>query len=323
MRRLTALACFVILVAVLPVRSAEEKKAVNPADAEVRKVVSAIEDNFNRGDAKALAALWKPDGEFIGPAGERIVGREAIEAAYQQFLAANKNCKLRLAVVASRGLSDNVALVDAAADMTPASKKSAGTPRTAILLVRRDGRWQIDSVRESVSNAPAHFHQLKDLAWMAGEWKAEFTSPSKAAVTIHSVCDWTANGSFLIRKFSIERKDAAPLCGTEIIGYDPRARRVRSWVFESDGGFGESEWTHEGNQWVVEYDGVLADGGDIAATHVLTQVDANTMRTESADRTVNGERRPDSDAITFHRCPPPEKKTTPEEKAKPPRQVLP
>ncbi len=154
---------------------------------------------------------------------------------------------------------------------------------------------------------------------MTGDWTAEIKGKSKA--TIRVACDWTANGSFLIRKFSVERPGGGSARGgTEIIGFDPQRHRIRSWVFESDGGFGESEWTHEGDQWILQYRGTLADGGDLEATHVITRVDADTLKVDSIDRFHNGERQSDADEIFFRRAVPPEKKAAPVE---PPRQVLP
>ena len=124
--------------------------------------------------------------------------------------------------------------------MTPAPDDLAGEPRSVVLLILRDGRWLIDSIREAVGAAPLHYGRLKELGWMVGDWASEAHRPF--AVSVHSTCDWTANGSYLIRNFTIRRKDSVA-GGTEVIGWDPRAHRIRSWIFESDGGFGESEWT--------------------------------------------------------------------------------
>ena len=75
--------------------------------------------------------------------------------------------------------------------------------------------------------------------------------------------------------------------GTEVIGWDPRTSRIRSWVFDSDGGFGENVWVHDGNRWLIKYSGTLADGSEASATHILTNVDAATATLQSKDRVVD------------------------------------
>ena len=39
-----------------------------------------------------------------------------------------------------------------------------------------------------------------------------------------------------------------------MIGYDPVKGRLRSWVFDSEGGFGEGSWRQEGNKWLWSKD---------------------------------------------------------------------
>ena len=131
---------------------------------------------------------------------------------------------------------------------------------------------------------------LKELDWLVGDWSSE---TSKAGITLRTVCDWTANHAFLIRKFKVEGKEAILHGGTEIIGWDPRTNRIRSWVFDSDGGFGENVWVHDGNRWLIKYSGTLADGSEASATHILTNVDATTATVQSKDRVVNGTAQPD------------------------------
>ena len=102
-----------------PIARAAEKAGEKSAEGEIRQAIAALEENFNRGDAKGLAACWTPDGEFIGPRGERIVGRQNIEAAFSEFLAAHKTSKLRLGIASWRMVADDVALVDLLTEMTP------------------------------------------------------------------------------------------------------------------------------------------------------------------------------------------------------------
>ena len=101
---------------------------------------------------------------------------------------------------------------------------------------KQNGRWLIESAHETIAHLPPQTNHLKELEWLVGDWSSE---TSKTGITLRTACDWTANQAFLIRKFKVEGKEALLHGGTEIIGWDPRANRIRSWVFDSDGGFGE------------------------------------------------------------------------------------
>ena len=75
------------------------------------------------------------------------------------------------------------------------------------------------------------------------------------------------------------------MSGTQRIGWDPRHKQIRSWVFDSDGGFSEGFWSRDGERWVMKSTGVLKDGRAASATNVLTRVNRDTMNWTSVDRT--------------------------------------
>ena len=59
------------------------RSADDAADAQAQKIAGdffqAYAKTFASGDAKAIAACWKSDGEIVDPEGMRIIGRDAIE----------------------------------------------------------------------------------------------------------------------------------------------------------------------------------------------------------------------------------------------------
>jgi hypothetical protein len=65
--------------------------------------------------------------------------------------------------------------------------------------------------------------------------------------------------------------------------------RVRSWVYDSTGGFGEGYWQRDGNKWVVGSTAILADGGIGGATNIYEFKDENTVLYRSVDRDVDGQ----------------------------------
>ena len=53
----------------------------------IRKSSHAFEEAFNKADAKAVAALWTIDGDYVDETGQVFAGRDAIEKQYADFFA--------------------------------------------------------------------------------------------------------------------------------------------------------------------------------------------------------------------------------------------
>jgi hypothetical protein len=89
--------------------------------------------------------------------------------------------------------------------------------------------------------------------------------------------------------YEVKREGADPLLVTQRIGWDAVNELVRSWVFDSTGGWGEGYWHREGNKWVVGASAILADGGTGGSTNIYEFKDANTVLYRSIDRDVDGQ----------------------------------
>jgi hypothetical protein len=68
-----------------PAAAKADAKDESPDLAAVRKTADEFAKAFNKGDAKAVAAFWTKEGEYVGPDGEVIRGREALEKQYTEF----------------------------------------------------------------------------------------------------------------------------------------------------------------------------------------------------------------------------------------------
>jgi uncharacterized protein (TIGR02246 family) len=302
MQRLLFAASIAVFLSITGIGLAEDAKTVEQKpEQEIRKLLTELEESFNRRDAKGLAACWAPQGDFVGQDGERIEGRDRIEKGFRESLAARKDSKLQLIVLRLRVIGEGFALVDAIAAVKPQATTTAGEPTFQLVLAKRDDRWLIESARDTVRPASGQPQQLKELAWMVGDWAEEGTHGP--GLSVHSTCDWTIGNNYLIRKFSAEGKHGVVRGGTEVIGWDPRAHRIRSWVFDSDGSFGESVWTRDGDRWIVKHTGTLADGGDASITHVFALVDPDTVTVQSKDHVIDGEKQPDLPEIKLKRRP--------------------
>jgi hypothetical protein len=139
--------------------------------------------------------------------------------------------------------------------------------------------------------------QLKDLVWLVGDW-VDNTDKIDVELKVH----WGANKSFLLMDYAVKREGVEPLSVTVRVGWDPTNGRIRSWVFDTQGGFGEGYWTKDGKTWMVGTIGVLPDGGTGGATNIYEYVDANSFVWKTTDRDVDGQPLPDAE-VKFVRKP--------------------
>ena len=247
---------------------------------------------FNRHDAAALAAHWSPTGENLDlDSGETTSGREAVRDVFSALFEEDAAATIDIDMKSIRPLRDDVAVVDGVSRIT----FTDGTPsssRFSAVVVRQAGTWMLDTVRESnVPVQPAEAKPLDELAWLLGSWE-----DVSDGVTASTQCFWSANRSFLIRNHVITAATAAvrPLPGdsaipgllpagaggsreiTEIVGWDPDRRQIRSWVFTSGGRFAEGSWSHDGDTWTVRLEGGPA--GDCLYTLTRCGADELTCR---------------------------------------------
>jgi hypothetical protein len=96
-------------------------------------------------------------------------------------------------------------------------------------------------------------------------------------------------------------QDRIELEGTQVIGWDAAAGRIRSWVFDSEGGFGEGAWRRVGNQWIVDTTSTLRDGSQGSAVNVYTLIDDATFTWKSVDRQMSGRLLPDISEVPVYR----------------------
>lgn len=267
-------------------------------EAAIRKTVESYTAAFNKRDAMALAAHWLPEAVYIDPdSGTNIVGRPAIEKHFAEVLKDLKNVKLAVAVESIRFISPHVAVEQGTATTMGLTKEPAKSSYTAIHL-KRDGKWLLDRVtEEEVPTVVSHYEKLKDLEWMIGAW----VDDDDDATTIETNCKWAKNQNFLVRNFVITIRDRIATSGVQIIGWDPSAKQIHSWVFDSDGSFGEGVWTKKGKAWHILTKDTLANGQRASAMNILTHVDNNSFTWQSTDRQAAGQLLPNIGVVTVVR----------------------
>jgi hypothetical protein len=143
---------------------------------------------------------------------------------------------------------------------------------------------------------PERQSPLDTLDWLVGDWVNEDENRS-----IEFNCHFTKNGSFLVRSFQIVTEKNVRMSGMQVIAWDPANQSIRSWTFDSDGGFGEDTWTQSGNRYTIRAKYTLADGGIASAINVFTFVDDNKCAWKSVSREIDGELQPDTDEFILVR----------------------
>jgi len=262
----------------------------------IRKTVASYMEAFNRHDAKALADHWSPDAVYLNRStGERVVGRTAIAEQFTALFKEQPALKLEVNVASVQFVSPNVAVEHGTARMLAPNAAPEEFEYSAV-DVKRDGRWLLDRVTDkSKETAPSHYEQLKLLEWMVGEWT---TDAENAQVELD--CNWTKNQNFLTRAFKISI-DENSMSGMQIIGWDPAAKTIRAWTFDSNGTFAEATWEQRGGRWFIRNRGTLPDGRTATMINVMRQVDENSFTWQTIERTAGGELLPNIDEIQIVR----------------------
>ncbi len=269
----------------------------DPKIAEITKTAEAFVEAFHKGDAKAVAAFWTPDGDYIDENSRVLKGRQAIEDSFAQFFAANKGLKVRIDVASVRFPAPDLAIEDGTSAVIARDGSAPSRARYTNVLIKKNNQWLLSSVREAPYSEPSNYEHLKGLEWTIGEWGDEQPNGPVGRVSF----EWAVGQNFIVATRGVEFKDDILDNGTEWIGWDPVTKQIHSWSFEADGGYGDSVWTKDGTKWVVKANSTLSDGSKVSATHIITAVGADSVSWQSKDQTLNSKPLPDTKEIKMKR----------------------
>ena len=91
----------------------------------------------------------------------------------------------------------------------------------------------------------------------------------------------------MIQEYAIKEANGELFTVTQRVGYDPLTNQLKSWTFDSRGGYGEGFWTRDGNVWEVESAGVLSNGGQGTSLNLWRFGDDDHFEWESRDREID------------------------------------
>jgi uncharacterized protein (TIGR02246 family) len=264
----------------------------SPNDEEgIRKAMQAYVAAFNKGDLEGVMSYWASDAEFISDDGKATRGRDAIAAQTKRVFGQHEGLTIKLVSKSIRFVKPDVALQDGIVTLSAQDKPADSGPYTAV-WTKVDGKWLLNSVRDLPDSAPvgagSNYGALKQLEWLIGHWTSE---DKDANVTLSF--RWDKNQNFLVMEQNVNAKGENVVSLTQIIGWDPLQQQLRSWLFDSHGGFGESYWTRRGNSWDVNSAGVLNDGRTTSSVNNWKYIDDRTLEWQSTERQIDDQPMPE------------------------------
>jgi uncharacterized protein (TIGR02246 family) len=277
-----------------PDRSADE--------AAIRANIERFVKAYNAGDAKAVAALFTPDGQIEDKDGDITEGRKAIEETFADLFDDMPEKKLEVAVESIRFIGSDLAVEVGSTKETPSPSEPPEYDRYTVLHVKRDGKWQMALARDEEGPVPTAHERLLPLGWLVGDWVDDGGS-----AVANSSCRWSEDGNYLLQEFKLKINGRNAMNVSQRIGWDPVAKRVHSWVFDSEGGYGESEWTRDGDNWIIKATGVRPDGTTASATNVLLPDGTDGYVWRSTDRIIGNETDDPQEVKVVRKPPQPEK----------------
>ncbi|HTN04596.1 MAG TPA: nuclear transport factor 2 family protein [Planctomycetaceae bacterium] len=248
---------------------------------------------FNDRDATALAAQWSPEAVYENRlTGEEVTGRAAIAEQFTKQFKELPDLKMEINVESIRLLSPNAAVEQGVAKLLSPKAEPEEVSYTA-LYVRQSGKWLLDRVTDGdTDSVPSNYGRLKSLEWLIGDWVDQ-----DEQVSIETSCHWAKNQNFLVRSFAVSAGGAIDTSGMQVIGWDPAVKKIRSWTFDSDGGFAEATWTQQDDRWFIRNTGVLSDGRKASMVNVMRKLDDNSFSWQTIERTVGGELLPNINEV--------------------------
>jgi uncharacterized protein (TIGR02246 family) len=269
-------------------------------EAAIRDNVEKFVKAYNAHDPKAVAALFAADGQIEDKDGDIDDGRDAIARTFSKIFADAPAKKIEVNVESIRFIGNDLAVEKGTTKETSAQNEPPDNDRYTVVHVRRDGKWQMALARDEEGPAPTSHEQLAPLRWLVGEWIDDGGSS-----VVRSSCRWSDDGNYLLQEFKLQINGRNAMNVSQRIGWDPVNKRIHSWVFDSEGGYGESEWTRDDDDWIIKATGVRPDGKTASATNFLTQTGTDGYVWRSTDRVVGDELQPSSEVKVVRKPPQP------------------
>jgi len=261
----------------------------------VRKVVEQFEKAFNDHDAKAVAALFGKDAEVVNAEGHQYRGREEIEQSFSAFFEEVPDVSVSVDIDSIRPLGSALMIEEGTSTMTIRDEDPQDIVRYTVIYSKEDNDWAMIYARDTTADE-ANDQHIKRLAWLIGDWIDE----SSEAVVVTNY-RWSENQRAIEGEFHLHAPGYPSMDGKQRIAWDPQAKQLRSWIFDSEGGFASGLWSETEEGWIVKMAGVLPDGQTTSATNSFHRQSDDHLVFRSVDRVIGGMVLPDGEEITVVR----------------------
>lgn len=287
---LWALAVVLLGAGAAPAKGADPK---SPEDEVIRKSIGEYCAAFNDGKIDVVLGYWGDDADYVDGEGQAYHGKEAIGTLFKGSLEKLKGHKLTLKIDNLHLIKADVAVEDGVASLTGPDGQTSDGRYTAVWV--KDGEnWRISSAHDlPIKDKPApaaNGDYLKSLDWLIGDW----TSDDKGK-TVNLTAKWALNKNFILQDYAVTGDADDELRVMQLIGFDPVSGQIKSWAFDSRGGYGEGLWERDGNTWSSESTGVLPDGRVGSSVNSVRFVDDTHLEWRSTGRNVEGQPMPDAE----------------------------
>lgn len=250
----------------------------------IRAVVDDFVKAFNHHDAAAIGGLFLPDAKIVPDDGTVVEGRKAIADVFAAQFAENPKTSIEVNVESIKFVGSDMAVEIGSTKVTPGPGQEPELNRYTVVYLKRDGKWRMALARDTEGASLTNHQRLQPLEWLVGDWIDE--SPE---AVVSTSCRWSPDRNFLLQDIQVKTAGKLVMAINQRIGWDAVNQCVRSWVFDSVGGFGEGTWTHGGNFWIIKATGSRSDGTTASATNTMTRVGNDAFVWRSDDRIIAGE----------------------------------
>lgn len=264
-----------------PKAASGRSKSESADEAAIRANVEAFVRGYNSHDAAAVAKLFAPQAKIVTEGGDVVDGHEAIADLFSGHFADEPDTHLELAITAIKFIGSDLAVETGTTTTVAVRGDTPQHGRYTVLHVKKDGQWLMGLVQDEAVAAVSNHDRLRPLEWLVGEWVDE-----SRAGRVKTSCRWSDDGNFLLQEMQVQIAGVSAMRVTQRIGWDPLAKRIRSWVFDSEGGFGEGHWTPTSDGWVIKSSAVQSDGTTASATNLLAPLSRDAYVWRSVDRVM-------------------------------------
>jgi uncharacterized protein (TIGR02246 family) len=259
--------------------------ATRPADvaaspefeAMIRREMEATVKAFNAADPAGVAALFMEKGELVDENGNVYTGRAEITALFKAFFEKFPKAAMAMEVTSVRSIGDSLAVEEGVRQITAEAGAAEAQMRYVAVRDKVGDKWPIASYREFADD------------------------PAPTAISYR----WSEDGNYILGDYALSVGGQPESKSVQRIGWDPVEGVLRSWTFDSDGGFSHGEWTPIDNGWVAKTEATMPDASMASATVTLLVKDQDHFVVRSTDRIVAGGEEPDFELVIARKPPQP------------------